>query len=368
MLPHPSLSPGPYPVLTRLASVPNELILDIAHHLTTTRDIYALLCVNKHLAIPLTHVLSEMLLQIYNGPTAHTLFSDSMQHAESLISRLVSLNIDLNASECHCPNPSLMYCRCDLPLHHAITENNRLMVATLLRHGASITAHDASGNTAVHHAIYMADRNSRRHHRNDQSDFVILRMLLGDGRLNTMNAPEALNRHGMSWLNIAVRKCWPGSVALVMPFLAPGLDVNVADNELCTPLQIAIHDRRPDLIKLLLAHGANYRTVDSKGSTPFATACGPENCEMVEAFVNHDPGLTRAIINKRGETAEMYFQRLLDAARLTAREETADRGWETVYLWSDIGKWRSMVEKLRQLAGASSRVDDADVKEAGACE
>lgn len=357
----PSLPLRPYTVLTRLSSLPNELILEIAHHLTNTRDVYALLRVNTRLAVLLPQVLSEMLLHTYTGSTRHTLF-DSTQHAESLVSRLASLSIDINATVCHCAITSLPDCRCEPPLHRAITHSNRHMVAALLRHGASInTRCYATGNNAVHHAIDTADWNSGPTRIAREIDLVILRMLLGGGRLSTMNTPAALNSMNVTWLNMAVSRCPPSDVRIVMPLLAHGLDLNVTDDGLCTPLHTAVLRNHTDLAKMLLEHGADHRTVDQMGVTPFATACDPPNCEMIDLLLSHDAGLIREVVNRRGETAEICLQRTIDEWMLSG-----DR--ESVYFEWEISKRTLMVRKLRQLACASRHVDAADVKEAGAHE
>ncbi|KAL0633272.1 B-cell lymphoma 3 protein [Maublancomyces gigas] len=299
----PPSDPSRYPLLACLSDLPNELLLEITRYLTSTRDVYALLRVNRSLAILLPHVLSAMLLQIYNGSTRRSLFSVSTQHSESLVLRLLSLGIDLDAVLCNCKIGLPQSCRCGPPLHSAIAHSNRHMVATLLRHGASITVRSSdTGDNAVHRAIHL---NSGIFRVPQENDMAILLMLLDGGRLKAMNSPAAINNDGETWLNMAVRRCPPRDVTLVMPFLVRGLDVNVADNRrLLTPLHIAINNSRPDLAKMLLQRGAQYHTVNSMGVTPFAAACSSPNCEVIDLLLSRDAGLIKTVVNSRGETAE----------------------------------------------------------------
>lgn len=175
---------------------------------------------------------------------------------------------------------------------------------------------------------------------------AILLMLLDGGRLKAMNSQAALNNDGETWLNMAVRRCPPRDVTLVMPFLVRGLDVNVADNRrLVTPLHIAAYNDRSDLAKMLLQRGAKYRTVDSMGFTPFATACNSPNCELIDFLLNRDAGLIKMVVNSRGETAEVCLQRTIDRLMILDRESH--------YFVSEMRDRTHMLQKLRKLATVS---------------
>lgn len=290
-----------------------------------------------------------MLLHTYNDSAYHTLFSASTRHVESLISRLVSLGIDLNAVACNCNINVLPYCRCGPPLHSAIVHSNPPMVAALLRHGASIIVGcNGSGDNAVHLAIDRTKLHSGHYEIPREADLAILRMLLGGGRLNTMNTPTALDSDGRTWLNRAVLKCPRTSVTLVMPFLVRGLDVNLADNRLLTPLHMAVLGNRPDLARMLLQRGAKYRGMDSRGVTPFATACNRPNCELIDLLLNRDAGLIRTVVNDGGETAEVCLQRSIDRLMLT--EDREDESFVR-----EMRERTCMLLKLQKLASASRR-------------
>lgn len=180
------------------------------------------------------------------------------------------------------------------------------MVTTLLNHGASVTTRlRANGETAIHHAIRTTDRHSGHFRIACADDLTIMTMLLYDGRLNRMNDPAALSANGQRWLNTAVRRCAPRNLTLVMPFLVRGLNVDVADSEMLTPLHVAVYNNRPDITKMLLECGAEYRTLDARGASPWTTACTRPNCKLIDLLLSHDAGLIRAPVNDVGETAEV---------------------------------------------------------------
>lgn len=291
-----------------------------------------------------------MLLSIYNGRTRHTLFSSTTTHAESLVFQLLSNGIDLDASVCTCDLPVLQWCRCAPPLHRAITHSNTAMVLVLLRHGASIMSRCTStGDNAVHHAIHTTDLNGGHFRIARDNDLAILQMLLSGGRLTHMNDAAALSARGESWLNTAVRTCPRSSVTLVMPFLVRGLDVNVADAKMLTPLHIAVWNNRPDLAKMLLQRGAKHRGVDSRGRTPWSIACNRPNCELIGILLSRDAGLIGTAVNENGETAEVCLQRGLD--RLLASEQD-----ESEYRVREVRELTEMLEKLRKLARLSRKL------------
>lgn len=224
------------------------------------------------------------------------------------------------------------------------------MVATLLRHGASITVGcNGTGDNAVHLSINTTDLNSGHFKMARDNDLAIMGMLLSGGRLRTMNTPAALNRNGESWLNTAVRKCARSSVTLVMPFLVRGLDVNVADHRLLTPLHIAVFNNRPDLAKMLLQRGAKYRTVDLRGVSPFATACNRPNCELIDLLLSRDAGLIKTVVNGRGETAEVCLQSSIDTLLLWEDKDSD-------YYVREMHERTQMLPKLEKLARASRRM------------
>lgn len=310
--------------LTSCLRLPNELLLEVAKHLRTARDLSAFMQVNKRLAILLDHLLSDILLRHYRAPaTQRPLFADVRRNPDSLVVRLLRLDVDLNATFCHCVG-SPSWCRCMPALHAAITYSNITMVDSLLRHGARVNApYGRRGDNAVHLAIETAELNSGHFKILREVNMTILRMLLGGGRLQTMNDPGSLNSAGCTWLNTAVSTCPRRHVTLVEPFLSRGLSVDVAERESnYTPLHIAVLNNMEELVALLLKHGANHRTIDSRGTTPFGYACNRPNCVIMDLLLRHDVSLIDMVVNEKGETVELSLERNVERLRLNEDRES----------------------------------------------
>lgn len=345
-------------LLTYFPSLPNELLLEIAKYLVTARDLLALMLVNKRLAILLDHLLSDMLLREYKGPSGlHSLFAITRRNPDALVLRVIRLEVDLDATFCHCfGSPS--YCRCMPALHTAITYSNVTMVDSLLRHGANINAYFGTrGENAVDLAISTAELYSGHFKILRAANMTILQMLLSGGRLQTMNDPASLNRRGHTWLHTAVGCCPREHVTLVQPFLAPGLSLDVADPERkWTALHRAVRNNRVDLVALLLKHGADHRTTDWEGRTPYSSACIRPNWGIMDEMLRHDATLIDEVVNQSGETGEVSFGR--HVARLSL-----DEGESYGYLEEVYSKQR-VLAKMLKLAEArrNSCMSDADLQ------
>lgn len=336
-----------------ISSLPNELLLEITHYLPATGDIHALLCANRRLALLLQHVLSAELVftdhLVHNDSSRrrHNLFSITMVHTKSLVARLISLNIDLDATVCNCNIHVSQWCRCGPPLHHAIKECNTTMVTSLLRRGASIMARSATtGENAVHQSIRTTVLNCGYFRVPREEDLAIMRILLAEGRINRMNDAVALSADHKTWLNMAVELSPRKTVWLVIPFLVRGLDPNVANINMKTPLHTAVRNNRPDLAELLLLRGANHRTMDSLGATPWTMACNRPNCALIHLLLRRDYKLSGTVVNDKGETVEMILQRELD--RLLSMEDDDSDGWKF-----QVRERTNMLRRLKELASAS---------------
>lgn len=317
---------------------------------------------NKRLAALLEHLLDAVLLRAYQqSATRYHLFSTSTPRAESLVAHLVRLGIDLNTVDCNCGASG--DCGCWPALHHAISHSNETMVRSLLNHGARINvAYNSNGDNAVHLAIDTIDRNTGLTKTPQDVNMVILRMLLGGGGLQTMNDAACLNRVGLSWLNMAVRFCPPKNMTIVEPFLVPGISVDVAHRlDQWTPLHVAVSNHRGELVAALLALGADHRTVNSHGKSPFATACNPLYCGLVDLFLRCDVTLVDEVLDEQGETVEQCVQRSLDTwISLKSRGDGERRN----YYRGQLEIRSQLVEKLRKLAQArrDSSMSDSDLQ------
>lgn len=265
-------------------------------------------------------------------------------YSESIVAHLVRLGIDLNAADSG-SWPAL---------YIAVLHSNESMVRTLLGHGPRITVSDSGylGN-AVHLAIDAARSNSGPLQIPREVDITILRMLLGNGVLQTMNDAACVNRDGLTWLNHAVRSCPRNNTAVVQPFLVPGLSLDVPDtNDNRTPLHMAVCHNRVDLVTALLDLGADHRTVDWQGKSPFATACNRPNCVLIDLLLRRDVTLFDQVVGERGETAEMCMQSSLEQW-VTCGGRFG--GEQKKYYEQELDRRRLVVRKFGKLAEA--RVD-----------
>lgn len=233
------------------------------------------------------------------------------------------------------------------PLYTAIIYGNETMVDSLLRHGARINVpYGTNGDNAVHLAIQTTKLGSSYFEVPRKADLRILRMLLGGGRLQTMNDPASLNGIGLSWLNMAIRSCPRSNITIVEPFLSRGLCVDVADQERkLTPLHVAVLNNRVDLAALLLKLGADHKTTDSKGRTPFGTACNRPNCALIDLLLCCDATLIDMVVGEGGETAEACLERKIE--RLLLSEDH-----ESNYFLGEMRSRQEMLTKLKKLSEA----------------
>lgn len=301
--------------------------------------------VNKRFAVLLDHVLSDILFYAYEHPTAAgTLFSISTSFPDSLILGLIRRGVDLNSVFCFCDDFPFA-CICSLPLSKAIRYHNVTMVASLLRFGADpALSYNSSGNNHVHLSVYTTSRHSSYAGIPEPDDMAILKLLLAGGRLQTMNDVASLNHGALSWLNLAVAFCPQQDVSIVSLFLGSGVDLNLPDTaELFTPLHRAVRTNKVPVVELLLQHGADFRTIDAEGMTPFGSACSMASCYMMHLLLLRDANLVDSVVNVRGETAEACLQR--ETANYALRDVEMFYGFA-----KEMARRLEMLARLRHLA------------------
>eukprot|EP00742_Colponemidia_sp_Colp-10_P026480 GILJ01032453.1.p1 GENE.GILJ01032453.1~~GILJ01032453.1.p1 ORF type:complete len:276 (+),score=35.86 GILJ01032453.1:60-830(+) len=76
-----------------------------------------------------------------------------------------------------------------------------------------------------------------------------------------------------------------------------------------TPLMLAIHEGRNDVVAALLAAGANYEAADSEGTNTLMTAGMNENLSAMELLIRYGADVNMA--DSEGHTA-LYFASLYD--------------------------------------------------------
>lgn len=80
-----------------------------------------------------------------------------------------------------------------------------------------------------------------------------------------------------------------------------------------------------------MKHGADHRTTDSEGRTPFTSACNRLNCALIDLLLSRDPTLINTVVNKRGNAAEVCLERGIERLKLVEED------YETEYF---LGEWR----------------------------
>lgn len=96
---------------------------------------------------------------------------------------------------------------------------------------------------------------------------------------------NARDENGQKVLS-TVAKCRPDLVRLL---LEHGADVNLADTGLTTPLHWAVEFDNDECIRLLLAHGADTRARDGLGEVPLHWAAWTGHVKAAQLLLEFDP-------------------------------------------------------------------------------
>jgi ankyrin repeat protein len=126
----------------------------------------------------------------------------------------------------------------------------------LLHGGVDVNLTDDDGRSVLIHAVLAED-----------ADLQTIAFLLNHGV--DLNLPD---REGWTALHFAARDC---SVPIVEELLARGAEVDALDAFGNTPLWRAVMSRAqpaPDVVKALLAHGADPRRRNKRGNSPLDVA------------------------------------------------------------------------------------------------
>jgi ankyrin len=186
-----------------------------------------------------------------------------------VVKALIAHKADVNAAQVPAVDP---------PLHVAVFGGNMEIIRLLLDHGAKVNALGRNGSTALHHATW-----------NDE----IFHVMLERGA-----DPKLQQSHGVTTLHMA---CQDGSAALVAKLLQLHPDLDAWDGAEFTPLLNAAEAGRVDLLKLLIAAGADLKAVQKNGRNALHLAAGAANPEAVRFLLEQK--LQVNALSNSGDTA-----------------------------------------------------------------
>jgi ankyrin repeat protein len=159
---------------------------------------------------------------------------------------------------------------CDAAKH-----GDKEALRTLLKQGASVTASEADGTTALHWASYR-----------DEVDSADLLIRAG-AKVNAAN-------------DLGVTPLWTaslnGSAAMVRRLLAAGANPNLALLLGETPVMVASRTGNPDVVEQLIVKGADVNARAARGQTALMWAVAQRHPEVVKVLLSH-----RASIHARSD-------------------------------------------------------------------
>ena len=188
------------------------------------------------------------------------------------------------------------------PLHIAVKEGHFDMCKMLLEHEADVHAQDSKGNIPLHSALsgghleiarILLEHNAEVNSRNDNgSTPLLLASERGSPHLMQLLLDRNADVHvhdadGDTPLHCAAIA---GRLEEARLLLALKVEVNSRNNQGSTPLHLAsegYEEGDPDIVQLLLGHGADTQARNFSGKTASEVARGPKQQEIVQLLSDH---------------------------------------------------------------------------------
>jgi ankyrin repeat protein len=169
------------------------------------------------------------------------------------------------------------------PLHRAVDQGNAAMVELLLKCGADPDAQGGPEGPPLHSAIIWGHR------------AVIHKLIAAGADVNLRNTtPETFYR-GMTPLQCVLEyapSIWKDE--MVRMLLAEGANPDIPTDTGDTPLHRTARDGLLEVTKTFIMHGVNVDAQDAKGSTPLHYAAWGNRVEMVTFLLDHGADIDRA--------------------------------------------------------------------------
>ncbi len=252
------------------------------------------------------------------------------------------------------------------PLHNAAVGRKREMVEFLLSKGADVNRRDRNGAYGLSFAVAGGDSLIVRKILDAGADLNFLPPASGTTFMHTAcsrglfwfadrlmaNGADinARNGRGETPLNWACQGRFPDRVART---LARGGNPALADTFGMTPLHVAAMNwtLQPEMVRLLLAHGADVHSRDRSGRTPIFGAAARGDTVSLQLLLGHDAkadvkaedGRTPLIAAADGGHAAAVALLLQAGARTDDRNPTF--GWTALHEAAVFG-WRDLARVL----------------------
>lgn len=163
-------------------------------------------------------------------------------------------------------------------------------------------------------------------------------------------------------LRIAIERGFHSLVKVLVEAGAPLVD------DSCDALDLAVQMRRPDLVKLILDHGANIQDLCMQ------TAVGSWAPDVVELCVSHGASLVRdqpiawGLVNKIRPTLGILKRHVADQPELMRQANTALRHhagagsakWVSLLLWAGADPWERGPEEVRECCEVAAGVEEEE--------
>jgi cytohesin len=171
-------------------------------------------------------------------------------------------------------------------LHISAEKGNQAQVLRLIENGAELDMSDDTEKTALHYAVLNGHIN-------------IVKILLEEGA-----DPNLQDENGCSCLLLLRR-----NVEQILPLLIEHqADLEIADFEGKTLLNLAAQTKDKNFIQFLLKAGADINTQDAKGMTPLLNSAKAKNYEVVEFLLKQK--------NLKGEPLVNLLHKAIDGKSL----------------------------------------------------
>jgi ankyrin repeat protein len=176
----------------------------------------------------------------------------------------------------------------DTPLHKAAGENHKDAAEFLLAKGADVNARNNSDNTPLHYAAIGAHKE------------VVELLLAHKADVNARNKDGITPLHGAAVIYyLGVLDLPPAQIhswvvetrynhlEVVKLLLAKGADINAKANHGDTPLHAAVQNDYKDMVILLIANKADVNVANNRGMTPLDVADSNNRTDMAEFLRQH---------------------------------------------------------------------------------